>query len=168
MLKTYSFLISTILLLMGCQPSQLSKNELGIDTQLSSDSQSIDVKKENTSSLNEATPEILRYKVATETPVFNSARIYGFLGVENNCLVIRYKDTTEPVALALPISDDSSQWQVKWDADSKELIYNGQHFKLGQYLDMGGGGHSNANNLIYKTLACQDYKALTIFSLNPA
>ena len=167
MCKSYVFLTCIILLLTGCQPSQLGKNEWGIDTQLSSDSQSIDVKKDNESSINKATPEILRYKVATQTPVFNSARWYGFLGVENNCLVIRYKDTTEPVALALPISDDSSQWQVEWDVDSKALIYNGQHFKLGQYLDMGGGGPSNANNVIHKTLACQDYKALTIFSLNP-
>ena len=67
MCKSYAFLTCIILLLTGCQPSQLGKNEWGIDTQLSSDSQSIDVKKDNASAINKATPEILRYKVATQT-----------------------------------------------------------------------------------------------------
>lgn len=166
MFKAYVYLGCTILSLTGCQPSQLDKNEFPVETPLSSDHKSNNVKVDNTSSIDNVNPEILRYKVATKTPVFASAKWYGYLDIENNCLVIRYKDTVEPMALALPISDDSSQWQVEWDADKKELIYNNQRFKLGRYLYMGGGGGGNADSFIYKTLACQNYKVLTIFSLN--
>lgn len=135
--------------------------------QSSSDYQSNNSKIDNALLLDKSTPEILRYTVATETPVFASARWYGYLGIENNCLVIRNKENATPMALALPINNDNSQYQVEWDAQTKELIYNSQRFKLGQYLDMGGSSRSNADNLIYKTLECQNYEVLMIHSLNP-
>jgi len=108
---------------------------------------------------------ILRYKVSNDTPVFSSGRTRGYLALDNNCLVIKMKQEGKSIALALPISEDRSQWQTKWDSDNQELIFQGQRFKLGSYLDLGGGGR-NHNQVMDGFEACSTYDIFAAFSIS--
>jgi len=108
---------------------------------------------------------ILRYKVSNDIPVFSSGRTSGYLALENNCLVIKSKQDARSVALALPISDDNNQWQTKWDNSSQELIFQGERFKLGSYLDLGGGGTSH-DQVMGSSKACSKYGIFAAFNID--
>lgn len=145
----------------GCQASNQTTVEK--NDQLNNIMQNNDINR--TTVENKDGISILRYKVNNDTPVFSSGRTRGYLALDNNCLVIQMKQGGKSVALALPISDDSSQWQTKWDSNNQELIFQGQRFKLGSYLDLGGGGRSH-NQVMDGSEACSTYDIFAAFSIS--
>ena len=114
--------------------------------------------KQNEAKEHNNSPIILRYNVPVVDPVLTTARNSGYLSVENNCLVIKLdKDSTTSMALALPISEDKSQWQTQWDSKNQTLIFDGQRYQLGQRLDLGGHGGFDPKRISNPSPACKDY-----------
>ena len=97
---------------------------------------------------------IARYKVASKDSIFKTARLQGKLELKDNCLVIQQEGEPKPYLLALPISDDSSEWKI--DLVGNQLLYKDKKYKLGEKLDLGGG-FMEYSKLVVKPKGCENY-----------
>ena len=97
---------------------------------------------------------IARYKVASKDSIFMTARLQGKLALKDNCLVIQQEGEPKPYLLALPISDDSSEWKI--DLVGNQLLYKDKKYKLGEKLDLGGG-FMEYSKLVVKPKGCENY-----------
>ena len=139
------------IILMGCQQFD-NKDTDKKSVNMSIPSEPIPTKIDN--SADSSATSIARYKVASKDSIFMTARLQGKLELKDNCLVIQQEGEPKPYLLALPISDDSSEWKI--DLVGNQLLYKDKKYKLGEKLDLGGG-FMEYSKLMVKPKGCENY-----------
>ena len=129
------FLISAVLSLSGCVSQELEK-PVSVLASVPIVSQPLVVE-----------PPL---QIATWSPTkYNgrfTAMVSGYLTVVNNCLALTRDSeelTTKDNTYLLVLADDS----FSWDVDKKILLFEGEPYKIGDELYLGGGAftYPNAN-----------------------
>ena len=158
MLQNKMFICLFPLMIMGCYSS--SQN---IDMEKNESIKSISPHKVNKT---EYGINMLRFEV-NKSSVLSSARYWGVLKIKNNCLILDSGKDGE-WALVFPLDKSKKTNNVFWNNDLKALSFEGEVFKLGQDLDLGGGPINPSYILGDKHNCVEGDRALLIHSISLA